>query len=162
FASTYEWVQRAMAAGIYSFIVDWEYRGKDDRQRGTGTEINPETADDLYHLQQYHAPRRFCRINPYGPWTLAEVNRAINAGATDLFLPMVKEPSEVNATRHIAGQCRLGILVETEEALNNLNEIAREQIDFVFVGLNDLAISRGSRSIFDSLVDGTVERIREV
>jgi hypothetical protein len=163
FASTQEWVQCAMAAGIRSFIVDWEYRGKDDRQRGADTEINPETADDLYRLQQYGAPRRFCRVNPYGLWTAAEVNCAINAGATDLFLPMVKKTSEVDATRRqVAGRCRLGILIETEEALNNLAGLAREQIDFVYVGLNDLAISRGSRSIFHSLVDGTVERIREV
>jgi HpcH/HpaI aldolase/citrate lyase family len=163
FASTYEWVHRAMSAGICSFIVDWEHRGKRERQRGAETEVEPDTADDLCRLQEYSVPRRFCRVNPYGPWTSTEVNRAINAGATDLFLPMVKERSEVIATRrHIAGQCRLGILIETEEALNNLVEIAREQIDFVYVGLNDLAISRGSRSIFQSLVDGTVERVREV
>jgi len=29
------------------------------------------------------------------------------------------------------------------------------------VGLNDLAISRGSRTIFDAVVDGTVERLRK-
>jgi len=163
FASTHEWVHRAMAAGICSFLVDWEYRGKRDRQRGAETEIEPDTADNLYRLQQYSVPRRFCRVNPYGQWTPAEVNRAIDAGATDLFLPMVKKPSEVSATReHIAGRCRLGILIETQEALNNLAEIAREQIDFVYVGLNDLAISRGDRSIFHGLLDGTVERVRNV
>ena len=38
--------------------------------------------------------------------------------------------------------------------------LARLPISRAYIGLNDLAIDRGSTSIFDALLDGTVERVR--
>ncbi|MEL6545611.1 MAG: aldolase, partial [Myxococcota bacterium] len=40
-------------------------------------------------------------------------------------------------------------------------ELALTPIQSVYVGLNDLRISRNSRSIFDAVIDGTVANLRE-
>jgi hypothetical protein len=46
-------------------------------------------------------------------------------------------------------------------ACNNAAEIAREPADFVYVGLLDLALSRGEGNVFRPLADGTADRLRE-
>ena len=161
FASAEEEVRHALDAGIQSFIVDWEFRGKAERQDGADTEINADTPADLARLQSCGVTRRFCRINQLGAWTADEVEAAVTAGVTHLFLPMVRAPGEVEEVwRLVDGRCALGILVETTAALECLDALARESVDFVYVGLNDLAISRRSATIFDALLDGTVDRVR--
>lgn len=57
-------------------------------------------------------------------------------------------------------RCGVGILVETAEAVAVSSTLARLPISRAYLGLNDLAIDRGSTSIFDALLDGTVERVR--
>ena len=156
-------VEEALAAGISAFIVDWETRGKEARQRGAGTEINRDTPDDLARLVRLGAPRRLCRINRMGPWTAREIEQALGAGATEILLPMVESPGEVERLlRLLGGRCGAGILVETRRAVERCRELAALPVGRVYVGLNDLAISRGSSSLFDAVVDGTVERLREV
>ena len=155
-------VREALAAGITGFIVDWETRGKEERQRGAGTEINRDTPEDLARLERLGAPSRLCRVNRMGPWTAREIEAAIAAGATEILLPMVESPEEVEAfLERIGGRCGAGILVETHRAVERSRELAALPIGRVYVGLNDLAISRRSRSLFDAVVDGTVERLRE-
>ena len=85
----------AMAAGIGTFIVDWEHRGKDRRQQGFATEINRDTPEDLERMAGLDGARLVCRINAWGDHTPAEVETAVAAGATDLLLPMAKAPREV-------------------------------------------------------------------
>jgi hypothetical protein len=53
------------------------------------------------------------------------------------------------------------LLIETIEACRDARELASLAPDMAYVGLNDLAIARGDRSIFASLADGTVQRVRE-
>lgn len=162
FASSPDLVGLALGAGIDSFIVDWEWRGKEDRQAGRDTEINRDTADDLRRLARLGAPRRFCRVNRFGPWTAEEVATAEDCGATRLLLPMVESPGEVEALLELAGgRLEVGILVETAAGAARAVELAAQPLAAVYVGLNDLAISRGSAGLFDALVDGTVEAVRQ-
>lgn len=161
FAAEPELVEAALAAGIGSFIVDWEWRGKSLRQAGADTEINRQGTAELERLAALGAPRRFCRVNRSGPWTAEEIERALGAGATHLFLPMVEDPREVEeAAERIAGRARLGVLVETVAGVRRAAEIAAAGPERVYVGLNDLAISRGGGSIFGAVADGTVEAVR--
>ena len=64
--------------------------------------------------------------------------------------------------QRIDGRVRPAILVETDEAVRISSDLAGLSFDSVYVGLNDLAISRGRKVIFESLLDGTVESLREV
>jgi hypothetical protein len=58
------------------------------------------------------------------------------------------------------GRCGVGILVETVDAVWQVEELARLPLSRVYVGLNDLAIERNAPNLFTALTDGTVERIQ--
>jgi 2-keto-3-deoxy-L-rhamnonate aldolase RhmA len=152
----------ATAAGVDAVIVDWERRGKHRRQAGADTEVNRDTPDDLSRVREATEARVICRIDAHGPDTGDEVEAALARGADELLLPMVRHAAQVEAVLEIvAGRCATGILVETVDALDNAPELASLPISRAYVGLNDLAIDRGSRSIFTAVADGTVERVRE-
>src|SRR3978361_2320931 len=129
-------VAETTAAGINGFIVDWERRGKSRRQAGEGTQIDEDTLEAL--LRARAAPRRtvLCRIDGYGPWTAHQVERAIEAGADELLLPMVRNPQQVDRTLdHVADRCSLGILIETREGVRQAAQLARRPLSRVYVGL---------------------------
>ena len=158
-------VARALVlAGAAGVIVDWERRGKHRRQAGEGTQINADTADDLAAVRAAVPAGRgrvLCRVNGAGPWTREEVDAAVDLGADEVLLPMVRTPDDVDlALDAVAGRCGLGVLVETRAAVACAPEIARRPLSRVYVGLNDLRIDRGSTALFAPLVDGTVEQVR--
>lgn len=151
----------ARRAGIGSMMVDLEWRGKEERQRSADTEINRDRPEDLATLRRLGVPARYCRLNRFGPWTAEEIEATIWHGANHLLLPMVRSAREVETVLEwIGGRCSLGVLVETREAVELSPQLAALPFDRVYVGLNDLAICRGSNSIFDALTDGTVEALR--
>lgn len=161
FATRREVVARALTAGLGSIIVDWEWRDEEQCQRGADTEVNRGTPEDLERLRELGVPRRFCRLNRFGPWTREEAATAEAAGATHLLLPMAERPGEVEALLSWAGsRCGVGILVETEGGLAAAPELARLPLDRVYVSLNDLATSRGSASLFDAVADGSLAVLR--
>jgi hypothetical protein len=154
-------VREAAAAGMAGFIVDWERRGKARRQAGEGTQINNDTLADLRRVRAATDARVLCRINGFGPWTAGEIDRAVDAGADEVLLPMVRRVEEVDrALQAMAGRAGLGILVETEDAVRAAGELARRPLSRIYVGLNDLRIDRRATCLFTPMVDGTVERVR--
>lgn len=162
FTARPERARAAIEAGISTFVIDWETRGKDERQRGADLETNANTPEQLRAMAEVGGSRRVCRINGLYEQTGREVDTAVGCGATDILLPMVRSPHEVETfLRLIDGRCRAGILLETAEACGCARELARLPLDLVYVGLNDLALSRGRTCIFDALVDGTVPALRD-
>jgi hypothetical protein len=144
-------------------IIDFEFLEKERRQKGADTEINRDSPEDLEVLCDVGVPHRFCRVNRPGLWTDREVESAIAAGANHLLLPMVESPDEIELlARRVAGRCTVGILVETLKGVDGAEALAALQLEHVYVGLNDLAIDRGSECIFDAVADGTVDRLRYV
>ncbi len=151
----------AIEGGAAGLVVDWEYKGKAERQRGYDTCIGRDTVDDLRRLRAFTEAPILCRINPFGPWTPQEVESAVEAGASELLLPMVRSREEVErALELVKGRIGLGILVETKDAVAAVEELASLPLIRVYLGLNDLAIDRGQRNIFLPLLDGTLERVR--
>ncbi len=153
--------REATAGGAAGIVIDWENRGKAERQRGSDTEINLDTVDDLRRVHAVTDAPIFCRVNGAGRHSAAEVDMAIAAGAQQILLPMVRSVDDVRLVLDIVGgRCGVGILIETPEAVEAASELAQLPLSCVYVGLNDLAIARRSASIFDAVVDGTVDRIR--
>ena len=151
-----------MAAGVDGIVIDWERAGKRARQLAADTEINLDTVDDLRRMRTATRSRIVCRINPLGDRTPHEVDAAIDAGADELLVPMVRSAEDVRMAFEVAaGRIDVGIMVETVDAVGSARELARHPVSRVFVGLNDLAIERGSASIFTALTDGTVDQVRE-
>ncbi len=156
-----ELTEAAVTAGLDGVVVDWERRGKAERQAGWDTEINALGPADLRHVAKLGFPSVLCRVNPLSHSTKEEVEAALGEGATELILPMVERPAEVEIfLEAVRGRAPVGILVETSESLEHLPAFSRLPLSRVYVGLNDLAISRGSRSIFAALTDGTISRVR--
>ncbi|WP_245817144.1 aldolase/citrate lyase family protein [Geodermatophilus saharensis] len=155
------WGRDVVAAGASGIVVDWERRGKHRRQAGEGTQINGDTLADLVRVRAATDGRLLCRVNAAGPWTPREVADAVAAGADEILLPMVRTPEEVDRTLDlVAGRCGLGILVETQDAVERVAELAARPLSRVYVGLNDLRIDRRSTELFRPLVDGTVDAVR--
>jgi hypothetical protein len=145
------------AAGV---VVDWERRGKRRRQAGVDTQVNADTPADLAAVRAATSGRVLCRVNGWGPWTGAEIDLAASLGADELLLPMVRTSGEVDAALEVVGgRCGLGILVETIEAVEVVDELVRRPLSRVYLGLNDLMIDRGGRCLFAALADGTADRV---
>jgi len=155
-------VREATAAGVDGVVIDWERFEKHERQSDADTQISGDTADDLARVRAATKARVICRINPFGAHTGNEMEQALDAGADEVLLPMIRSADEVDATLELArSRCGVGILVETEEAVQGAAGLGTLPIARAYVGLNDLAIARNSASIFDAVADGTVERIRD-
>lgn len=151
-------VVRAGAAGV---IVDWEHRGKERRQEGEGTEVNAHTPADLARVRAATRGRVLCRVDAAGAHTAAQVELAVALGADEVLLPMVRRPADVDLALDAAGgRCGVGILVETQDAVERVGELTRRPLSRVYLGLNDLRIDRGSTSLFDPLLDGTADAVR--
>jgi HpcH/HpaI aldolase/citrate lyase family len=161
FATERRMVEEADSAGVDGFIVDWESAGKDRRQAGADTEVNHAGPEDLIRVRRATSRRVICRIDPAGPETALELEIAAECGADEVLLPMVRSPREVWEALELAdGRVGVGIMVETVEAVRRADELGALPITRAYVGLNDLAIERGSKSIFEAVADRTVERIR--
>ena len=155
------WGSDVVAAGAAGIIVDWERRGKARRQLGEDTQINADTVEDLARMRAATDGRLLCRINGHGPWTAGEVDDAVASGADEILLPMVRTPDEVDRTLDLVdGRCGLGILIETQDAVDRAAELARRPLSRIYVGLNDLRIDRRSHELFRPLVDATVDEVR--
>lgn len=154
-------VKEALSFGVNTFLVDLEDKGKELRQTGYDTDISPGTIEDLEAIALIPKTNVWCRLNHFGSWTNEEVEAAINARACGLFLPMVKELSEVKSfLDYIDGRCLAGILIETVEAVSIVKELASLPLDRIYFGLNDFTISRNDTFLFQAVYDGTVEHVR--
>jgi hypothetical protein len=162
FSTKPAFIQRAVAAGVDEIIVDWEHVGKAERQRTADTEINQDTLTDLRGVRACTRARVICRINQFGAETSVEVEHAIDAGADEILLPMVRSVDQVRQVLDLVGQrCGVGILVETNQAIQLVEQLALLPLSRVYVGLNDLAIERRQSNIFNSLLDGSLDFIRQ-
>jgi hypothetical protein len=161
FSTDPRFIQGAVAAGVDGVIVDWENIGKERRQLGADTQINYDTVEDLRRVRACTEALVLCRINACGPKTAIEVEAALDAGVDELLLPMVTSLAQVETLLGlVAGRCAAGILVETVQAVELAEDLARLPLSRVYMGLNDLAIQRGAPNIFSAVADGTVGRVR--
>ena len=147
---------------LSGIIIDWEGKNKFERQAKYDTQINDHTLDDLKVLRAATQIPILVRINGFPEFVEGEVEAAIENGANEILLPMVENSSQVQkALEVINNRCKLGILIETENGINNLDEILKMDISRLYIGLNDLSIDRKSKNIFMPFLDGTLKKLRE-
>lgn len=148
--------------GVRGYVVDWERAGKHARQSGFDTQIGSDTLEDLSRVRKATRATVLCRVNAYHPQSAQEIESAIEGGADEVLLPMVRSVDEVRAVLEVAaGRVPVGILIETRCAVRLAPELARLPLSRVYIGLNDLWIDGGGLGCrFDPLWDGTVAEIR--
>ncbi len=151
----------ACAAGVAGIVVDWEWSGKADRQIGQDTEINRGTLADLDAARTFAGDRLICRINNTPAAREAESRLAVEHGASEIWLPMVRSVREVEqCLRSIDGDAALGVLGETREAMQLGRELQQLPLSRVYIGLHDYRIDAGNGGLFEPIVDGTLDQFR--
>ncbi len=162
--------QAAQTAGVDRIFVDMEYIGKSDRQGGMDTVQNMHTIDNVKALRQVlDTTTLFVRCNPVHdatedyPSTEDEIDSIVEAGADVIMLPFFQNAEQVQRfINAVGGRVRTNLLVETPEAVENLDEILEiKGIDEIHIGLNDLHLGYGMTFMFQLVADGTVEKICE-
>jgi len=153
--------REAHAQGISSFMFDVETRGKEERQRTFDTDISVVSLDHLPTFVAKSAIHPICRLDPLHDETASDIEKAIMGGARELIFPMVHKAREVeHLLSLVGGRIPSGIMIETKEILDCVSDIGRMPLSRVYVGLNDIMISRGRSNLFEPMVDGTIDRIR--
>lgn len=154
-------VSEAVDAGIHSIIVDWENKGKMQRQKDFDTQVNHHTTYDLKTVRAATQGNVICRINAIGPHTEKEIDDAIRFGANEVLIPMVRCVEEVrNVLDYVKGKIGIGILIETNEAVACADKLCTLPLQRIYVGLNDLAIENKSRNIFIPIANGLLDDLK--
>lgn len=151
-------------AGVDRIFIDLETVGKQLRQGGMNTVQSDHTLADIRAVRPAvkHA-ELMVRVNPIYEWSREEIDAAIAAGADTLMFPYFHTRAQVEKfLRFVDGRARTILLVETPEAVENLDDIlSLPGIDECHIGLNDLHLGYGRKFMFELLADGTVDRISE-
>ena len=138
--------------------VDWER--PDERSSRLDRRPTARQVAALAAVREVSPWPVVCRVNEVGPGTEEEVQQAIDLGADEVLVPMVRGEAEVERVLAAArGQVGVGIMVETPEAVEQAAALAGLGICRAFVGLLDLALERRTPSVFTALTDGTVDRL---
>ena len=139
-----------------------------DRERNVLKQLVGELVQEYYSREygsQISANGLFLqlmvRLNPIYDWSKEEIDAALAAGADTLMLPYFRTVREAEQfLTMVNGRARTILLVETPEAVENLDEIlALPGIDECHIGLNDLHLGYGRKFMFELLADGTVDAI---
>jgi hypothetical protein len=139
-----------------------EYLGKQSRQANRDTVISAHSLGDIKTMRKILTfSRLMVRVNPWGEWSVKEIDEVLTAGADIVMLPYFTKSAEVKAfISHVRGRARTCLLLETLSAIEVLDEIlAISGIDFIHIGLNDIHIERETNFMFEFLADGGVDRI---
>jgi 2-keto-3-deoxy-L-rhamnonate aldolase RhmA len=154
---------RAEQSGIDSIIIDWESKGKAFRQEGVDLEINLNTPDDVRALCRVVKLPLTVRINSVGSHTPGEIDKALDAGAQTIMLPMAEHPEVVKEfLRILRGRARSIVQIETQSLVEHVTDLTALPWDYAYVGLNDLMLSRNAASLWEPLLDGTLDHIARI
>ncbi len=153
--------KKAALAKIDMLIIDWECSHKKARQKGYDTEINRHTVSDLRRVASAVDIPVICRINPFGDETQSEIAAAIENGAFEILMPMVRTLEEVETVLGwVKGKCKVSILIETLSAVQLTAQLSALPLSRIYVGLNDLHIEMREKNLFSPLANGLLEKIR--
>lgn len=150
--------------GVQRIFVDWEVNGKQERQGHLDTVMSKHTYEDAVLVRQaVPEAELLVRLNPFYKETEQEVEKAIQAGADLIMLPMFHTTEEVRLLTDMVDE-RVGIvpLFETPESMKLVQDIiGLRGISEIYVGLNDLHLALGSDFMFEPLADGMLENIAQ-
>jgi hypothetical protein len=152
------------SCGVERIFIDLEIHGKAARQGGRDTVISRHRAENIGPVKRsLRAAKLLVRVNPLYEGTPREVDAAIEAGADYLMLPMFRSADEVHHfCRFVGGRAGVIPLAETAAAVADIDRLVHvEGVSEIHVGLNDLHLDLGLTFMFQTMADGTVDRVAE-
>ena len=153
---------RACGDQLDGVVIDWERHDKVARQFGADTQITTDTYSDLALVRSQYDGPLLVRLDGSAARLESELELAVHGGADEVLIPMVSSPFEVERVLEVEnGRLVVSVMIETADAVGQADEFATLPIRRAFVGLNDLAIARQSASVFDAVLDGTIESVRQ-
>ncbi|MCD2347714.1 aldolase/citrate lyase family protein [Clostridium guangxiense] len=155
----------AQSAGIDRIMIDLEVKGKSSRQQGKGLFISNHTINDILVIRKVCKKNAiFVRINPIDNDSKQEIDTVIKMGADIIMLPYFHTMNEVKTFLKLTnGSVRTSLLVETREAAELLPKIVDLiGVNEIHFGLNDLRISCGYKTIFEPVLNGTLEEYANI
>lgn len=155
-------------SGVDRIFVDMEYIGKNLRQGGMDTVQSYHTIEDIKAVRKVITKSEvLVRCNPIHTAgegycsSKEEIDAIVESGADIIMLPYFTTADEVREfVRLVDGRAKTFPLVETQAAVDCIDEILEiDGIDEIYIGLNDLSLSRRQRFMFQPLADGTVDML---
>lgn len=151
---------QASDIGAAAVILDFESTGKGDRQAGYDTLISKRTPDDIAAARRSTTVPLICRVDGPDGLSAPLVERLVEEGVSEVLVPMIRSPRDLERALTIAAdRLPVGTLVETDAAVDYVEEIASLAPSRIYLGLNDLWIDRRTPNRFHALVDGTAETV---
>lgn len=154
----------AIESGVDLIFVDLEIAGKVERQGHRDTVISGHSIADVQAIAQVVArDHLLVRVNPLAQDSAEEIDRALDAGAGHLMLPMFHHVDEVERfTDLVDGRAGTVGLFETPAALARIESIlATGRLDQVHFGLNDLSLAMRLDFLFEVLAGGLLNHAVE-
>lgn len=147
--------ESADKCGIDYLMIDLELVGKARRQNRGDSRISVHTLDDIFLCRGFlKKSRLLVRIDPNGDLReQAKVIREANVDA--VMIPMIRTADQLSRTLdYFEDATRCIPLIETLDALTNINEIVRAaSCDYVHIGLNDLHLEANFNFMFSMFND---------
>jgi 2-keto-3-deoxy-L-rhamnonate aldolase RhmA len=151
----------AEQSGVDRIWIDLEHMGKEERQRGMNSVKSNHKLADVAMLRPYvKNSELMVRVNPLHENSRVEIDEVITSGADLVMLPMFRTVDDAfRFVDIVGGRAKVMLLVETAEAIENLDEIVKVSgIDEIHIGLNDLHLAYGLNFMFELVADGTIDK----
>ncbi len=149
-------------------FIDLEKIGKKERQIGRDTVLSNHSITDVENIKsKIFNTKIIVRCNPIGEWSEKEFDE-FNARSSEIdmvILPYFKTKDEVKIFIDLLDTSKIdpALLIETSDAIINLEKILKIfPFKYFHIGLNDLHIERGTISMFEPYVDGTLMKISSI
>lgn len=155
----------AVQAGVDRIFVDLEVLGKVERQGHLSTVISRHTLNDVKAIRErLPSVELLVRSNPYNDDIAEEIENILKYKPQLIMLPMYKTVDAVQKVSDlIDGRAGLVPLLETPEALENIEEVASiNGVTEMYMGLNDLHLAMNKKFMFEFVSSKTVENFANI
>lgn len=155
---------RADKGGVSRIGLDLETLGKEKRQKGMNTWISSHHVSQLLAIKKnLSRAQLFARCNPLGNHSQKEVDELLEVGTEIIMLPNFKTAKEVSSMLDlINGRAKLIPLVERIEAVYNMENIVKLNIEEIHIGLNDLSLDLREKNRLALLSKPIIDEISNI
>lgn len=155
----------AQSAGMDRIMIDLETKGKSSRQQGKDLFLSSHTSSDIPIIRKVWKKKTlFVRINPIDHDSKEEIDTVVKMGTDIIMLPYFHTMDEVKTFLKLTnGSVITSLLVETKEAAELLPKLVDlPGVNEIHFGLNDLSISCGYKTIFEPILNGSLEEYAKI